>query len=200
LLVIGANSAKEWIDIFKRVSITNNIDIKMVEEELDSSDQVSFHEKGIPAVQLFTGPHIDYHRPTDAVDKIDPDGLLKIASVAKEVIEYLSKREKPFTATLTPVSQSYKPSHKEKRVSLGVVPDFSYNLKGVRLSGVVPGSPAESCGMREGDVIIKINTNPIVSLKDLSLNLKSLNHGDRISITYIRNGEEKTIETEVIQR
>jgi hypothetical protein len=37
-------------------------------------------------VQLFTGPHLDYHRPTDTVDKIDPEGLLKVDSVAKEVI------------------------------------------------------------------------------------------------------------------
>jgi hypothetical protein len=32
------------------------------------------------------------------------------------------------------------------------------------------------------------------------LNLKSLNPGDTISITYIRNGKKKTVETEVIKR
>jgi Zn-dependent M28 family amino/carboxypeptidase len=101
LLVLGAGSAKEWVHIFKGAAHVTGVEIETVSEELDSSDQKSFQKAGVPAVQLFTGPHPDYHRPTDTFDKIDPEGLVKIASVTKEVIEYLSIRAEPLTATIS---------------------------------------------------------------------------------------------------
>ena len=42
-------------------------------------------EAGIPAVQLFTGPHLDYHRPSDTAEKVDVPGLTKVAAVAKPI-------------------------------------------------------------------------------------------------------------------
>ncbi len=200
LFVIGANSAKEWMDILETICNKINLQIEVVAEEINSSDQVSFHEKGIPAIQLFTGPHVDYHRTTDTADKINLEGLLKIAYVAKEIIEYLAQKENPLEATLKQISPETYLNKKERKVGIGIIPDFSYKLKGVRLDGVIPGSPAELCGMKKGDIIIKINNNSVNNLKELSFNLKSINAGEKISITYIRDGEEKTIETYVIQR
>jgi len=46
------------------------------------SDQLSFVQKGIPAVFFFTGLHADYHQPTDTVEKIDFE---KMAQVARTV-------------------------------------------------------------------------------------------------------------------
>ncbi|HEY6010129.1 MAG TPA: M20/M25/M40 family metallo-hydrolase, partial [Nitrospirota bacterium] len=83
LLVLGSSSAKEWPHIFRGAGFVTGVEIDLVSEDLDSSDQKSFNEAGVPAVQLFSGPHLDYHRPGDTVEKIDPDGLVKVASVAK---------------------------------------------------------------------------------------------------------------------
>ena len=93
LLILGAGSAREWAHIFSGASIVTGVEVETVSKELDSSDQVSFDVAGVPAVQLFTGPHADYHRPSDTVDKIDAEGLVKVASVANEAIEYLAGRE-----------------------------------------------------------------------------------------------------------
>ena len=49
------------------------------------SDQAIFARKGIPVCWWFTGYNLDYHEPTDTVDKID---WLKLTSIAKHV--YLS--------------------------------------------------------------------------------------------------------------
>jgi hypothetical protein len=49
------------------------------------SDQANFARKGIPVCWWFTGYNLDYHEPTDTVDKID---WLKLTSIAKHV--YLS--------------------------------------------------------------------------------------------------------------
>ena len=46
-------------------------------EPLDASDQESFIEQGIPAVQLFTRAHRDYHRPGDTAEGVDVAGLVQ---------------------------------------------------------------------------------------------------------------------------
>src|SRR5690606_14014162 len=39
------------------------------------SDNYNFYKKGIPAIQFFSGLHLDYHKPTDTADKIDYENL-----------------------------------------------------------------------------------------------------------------------------
>ncbi|HUI68019.1 MAG TPA: M20/M25/M40 family metallo-hydrolase [Nitrospirota bacterium] len=197
LLVLGAGSAAEWVHIFRGAGFVTGIDIETVSEELDSSDQKSFQEAGVPAVQLFSGPHLDYHRPTDTADKIDPAGLVKVASVTKEVLAYLAGRAEPLSSTLKPGVPTQSSPKSERKVSLGTVPDFAYQGKGFRLSGVAPGSPAEAAGLREGDIIVAINGREVAGLKGFSDILKSLNPGDRISVTFLRDGRERTAETAV---
>lgn len=201
LLVLGAGSAREWVHIFRGASFVTGVELETVSSDLDSSDQISFQTAGVPAVQLFTGPHADYHRPTDTPEKIDAEGLEKVASVAKEVIEYLAGREEMLTVTMNknqkPVSSSKK---NERKVSLGTIPDFAYSGRGCRISGVLPETPAEVCGLKEGDVIVRINSEHVSNLKELSDILKSLNPGDRIKITFLRNNEEMTVETEVTEK
>jgi S1-C subfamily serine protease len=85
-------------------------------------------------------------------------------------------------------------------VSLGTIPDFAYQGKGFRLSGVMPGSPAEAAGMMEGDVIIKINAVPISGLKDFSDILKTLKPEDRVSIQFLRESTERNVEAVVKER
>jgi C-terminal processing protease CtpA/Prc len=196
LLVLGAGSAKEWVHIFRGAGFVTGVDIESVSEELDSSDQKSFQEAGVPSVQLFSGPNLDYHRPTDTADKIDPAGLVKVASVTKEVVEYLAGREEPLSSTLKPGTAAQPAPKTERKVSLGTIPDFAYSGKGFRLSGVVEGSPAEAAGLKEGDVIIKINSTAIAGLQDFSDVLKTLKPGDKVSITFMREGEETTVEAE----
>ena len=89
---------------------------------------------------------------------------------------------------------------KERKVSLGIIPDFTFHENGCRLSGVVPGSPAEEAELREGDIIIRINSAHINKLKDLSEILKSLRAGDRISVIFLRGGQERTVEGVLTER
>jgi hypothetical protein len=199
LLVLGGNSAKEWVHIFRGAGFVTGVNVQTISEELDASDQISFQEAGIPAVQLFSGPHLDYHRPSDTADKIDRDGLVKVASVAKEAITYLASREATLTGPVAPGAASGPATQNGKRkVSLGTIPDFSYTGKGCRLSGVVPGSPAERSGLQEGDVIVRLGTFDVNNLKDLSNALKSLNPGDNISITFLRQGMEMSADAAVV--
>ncbi len=200
LMVLGAGSAREWVHIFRGASFVTGVELETVSSDLDASDQISFEAAGVPAVQLFTGPHEDYHRPTDTHEKIDAEGLEKVASVSKEVIEYLAGRVEPLTGTIKQDKKTVSSTKMERKVSLGTIPDFAYSGSGCRISGVMPETPAEACGLMEGDVIVRINSEHVRNLKEFSEILKSLSPGARIKITFLRNSEEMTVETEVKEK
>lgn len=199
LLALGAGSAAEWPHILRGAGFVTGVEIDLAKERLDASDNVSFEEAGIPAVQLFTGPHLDYHRPTDRPERIDAEGLVKVAAVSKEIIEYLGGRKERLTASANHGSAE-EGEKRGRKVSLGTIPDFAFGGSGCRLSGVVPGSPAEACGLAAGDIIVRIGDRPVKGLRDLSEILKSLSAGDKVTVFFVRDGDEMTAEAEVVER
>ena len=203
LMILGSGSAREWPHIFRGAGYVSGVDIANVSKDWGSSDQKSFHEAGVPAVQIFSGANFDYHSPTDTSDKIDREGLLKVASVVKEALEYLAQREEPLTANLSKGPQKFVSENKanqKRRVSLGTVPDFEYGGDGVRISDVSPGSPAEKVGLSHGDIITQINSEAIHNLRQFSEFLKKLNPGDKVQINFMRDGKSQSLETKVISR
>jgi hypothetical protein len=60
------------------------------------SDDSSFIERRVPAINFFTGFHTDYHRPGDDWDKIDAPGTRRVAALALELAARLAARsERP---------------------------------------------------------------------------------------------------------
>ncbi len=201
LLILNGNSAREWKFIFMGTDFVTGIPTDLVTQQLDASDQVSFIRNGIPAVQFFSGPNLDYHRPTDTPDKIDADGMVKTATVAKEVINYLADRKEPLNfqgeiASGKKVTKSAVKNKTTRRASTGTIPDFAFNGKGVKIGGLVPSSPAEKAGLQKGDVIKKFNGETVANLRDYSNLLKKHQPGDKVVLTVERNG--KTINVELI--
>jgi S1-C subfamily serine protease len=49
-------------------------------------------------------------------------------------------------------------------------------------------------------VIVRLGSHAVDSLKDLSDTLKTLKPGDTISITFQREGAEKTVRTKVVAK
>lgn len=197
LLILSGDSAREWGPVFRGAGAAAGVETEIVAQELDASDQTSFLREGAPAVQLFAGPHADYHRPTDTLGKIDGDGLVKVAAVAGEAVEYLARREGPLTGTLrsSPGSSSTDSAPSSgRKVSLGAIPDFACRRAGVCLSGVMAGSPAEKAGLREGDAIVRVHGAPVENLKDLSRVLGSLAAGQAVSVVFVRDGKERAVD------
>jgi hypothetical protein len=56
------------------------------------SDDSSFLNRRIPAINFFTGFHGDYHRPTDDWDKIDVQGTKRVAALAFELAAHIAER------------------------------------------------------------------------------------------------------------
>jgi hypothetical protein len=131
LSVLGTGSASEWPHIFRGASFVTGVESRNIAESLQSSDQTSFFRKGVPAVQVFTAAHADYHRPGDTADKIDAAGLVKVATFVKEGVAYLAEREQPLTVTIPKESAASAPAPPPagaagRRVSFGTVPEFGF--------------------------------------------------------------------------
>jgi hypothetical protein len=201
LLVLNGGSAKEWKFIFMGTDYVTGIPTSMVTEQLDASDQRAFIEADVPAVQFFSGPEEDYHKPTDTYDKIDGDGMVKVAAVTKEIIQYLAEREEALEYTGA-IKESgtikEKPTEKkERKVSAGTMPDFEYSGEGVKIGAVMQGSPAEKSGLQKGDIIIKLGQFKITNLGDYSDALKNFKPGDSVELTYLREGKENKTQIEL---
>lgn len=201
VLVINSSSAEEWKHIFMGSSYVTGVETEMAAKDLDAGDQMAFIEKGVPAVQLFSGAHEDYHRPGDTADKIDPAGLVKIAALVRESILYLSEREEPLTSTVGAREAAETAGDRTaRRAATGSMPDFAFSGRGVRLAGVPAGSPAEEAGLRTGDVIIKLGTFEVTNLRDYSSALKSFEPGDTVTIVFIRDGERRSAQITLMER
>ncbi len=193
IMILNSNSAREWKFIFMGTDYVTGIKTDLIKQQLDASDQVSFIGKGIPAVQFFSGPNKDYHKPTDTPDKIDKNGLVKIATVGKEVLDYLANRPEPLTSKISSAEKKVSKNisnKKERRVKSGVVPDFTYNGKGVKVADMLDASPAIKSGILKGDIIVKVNGKGVSNLLDYSNMLKEFSPGDEAIFTVLRNGKQ----------
>ena len=194
LSVLATGTAKEWAPIVQGVGSETGLTLRSIAGAGESSDQQSFLARGVPGVQLFSGANLDYHRPTDTADKIDGAGLVKVATVAREIVSYLSERPTPLTNT---IGQSDAAAGRAtagaapaqggtRRVSLGLVPDYAYTGSGVRADGVTPDSPAAKAGFQSGDVLIELAGSPIANLSALSDKLKTLAPGAAVKAVFLR--------------
>jgi putative serine protease PepD len=64
------------------------------------------------------------------------------------------------------------------------------DLAGVRLTSVTQNGPAARAGLREGDVVTKIDDQEVTATEELIVAVRSHRPGDEVTITYRRNGEE----------
>ncbi len=218
LQVLGTGTAGEWIHAIRGATWVTGVETKAVPETLESSDHLSFVEAGVPAVQLFTGAHADYHRPSDTAEKVDVPGLAKVTAVAKELVSWLAGREQPLsvstpargagapgpasTSTAAPASPASGggPGSTSRRVSFGTVPDFGFEGPGVRVESVVLGSPAEKAGVRPGDVLLKLDGIAVGSLRDYSDRLKGMSPGQLVTATIVRDGAERDVSVTLVER
>jgi aminopeptidase N len=216
--VLATGCASEWPHIFRGAGFVTGVEPRLIPEGLESSDQKSFIDKGVPAVQIFTDPHVDYHRPGDTADKVDGPGLVKVATFVKEGIVYLGEREQPLTNTIASMqgasgtpAQTASPAGapggrpqpgagQGRRVSFGTMPDFAFAGPGVKVAGVTPGSPAEEAGVEEGDVLLKVDGKEIANLQGFAAILRGLAPGQTVKVVLSRGGSEQTLDVTVVER
>ncbi|MFB4310539.1 trypsin-like peptidase domain-containing protein [Actinomadura sp. GTD37] len=89
-----------------------------------------------------------------------------------------------------------------RKAKLGVLPDPRYQEGGARImpqpvqgqDPVTKGGPADKAGLKPGDVITKVDDKPIEDATDLIAQIRSRAPGDRVTITYERDGKENKVQ------
>jgi putative serine protease PepD len=80
---------------------------------------------------------------------------------------------------------------------LGVSLDMNYSGVGALVANsgtsILPGGPAAKAGIRAGDLIIKFENKAIDSPEQLIVAIRSMNVGDKVTLTYIRDNKEVTV-------
>jgi len=74
------------------------------------------------------------------------------------------------------------------------------NDQGALIVGVIAGSPAARAGLRQGDVIVKINARQIKNPDDLIEAIKETKIGQKVVLSIYRQGETKTVSLTISEK
>ena len=192
LAVGGYGTSPQWATVIKTQDKKIPFTIKIDSSGSGPSDHTSFYRKEIPVLFFFTGQHKDYHRPGDDADKINYDGELKIINYISNIIISLNKQNKKLAFLKT---REVQVSMSSFRVTLGIMPDYTFSGAGVRADGISDGRPASKAGLKAGDIIIKLGENTVSSMETYMQALNKFNKGDKTKVTYKRGSE--TMESEI---
>ncbi len=66
--------------------------------------------------------------------------------------------------------------------------------QGALVVAVTDGSPAAEAGIQKGDVITAVDDEEITSADGMILNVRSHEIGDKVKVTFVRDGKEQTVE------
>ena len=196
LIVFGARSAKEFPPLLDSLNWYAGFDLKAQGDGYGPSDQSSFYAAKRPVLHLFTDLHEDYHRTTDDWQKVNLDGLKRVADFTLGLVTALANRHAPLTFQPSPVpSQTAAPPIVTPGYGayLGTVPDMTGAPGGVRLVGVRAGSPAERAGLRGDDIITRIGTTDTPDLQAMTDALRSHRPGDTVDIIVRRGAGVTTL-------
>lgn len=168
---------------------TNQLKITTTKSGLGPSDHASFYLENIPVVHFFSGQHEDYHKPSDDEALINYQGMANSLSVLEQLIVLNNKKGKlPFTKT-----QDAQMGRTKFKITLGVMPDYSYSGKGMRIDGVSEGKPAQKAGLQKGDIIQKLGDFDVNGVEDYMVGLGKLSADKPTTVVVLRGSETLTI-------
>ena len=174
--------------MFKQVLKAHNTKFKLIENEsgVGPSDHTSFYLADIPVLHFFTGQHEDYHKPGDDADKLNYQGMETISEYIFDIISDLDDNGKlAFRKT-----KNESESTPRFKVGLGVIPDYLFDGKGMRIDGVSEGRPAETSGLLKGDVVIQLGDSIVTDMMSYMRALSVFDKGDKTTVRVKRGNKE----------
>ncbi|WP_425550284.1 M20/M25/M40 family metallo-hydrolase [Algibacter aquimarinus] len=173
--------------ILKQTLRAHNDSFKLIQKEsgIGPSDHTSFYNADIPVLHFFTGQHEDYHKPSDDFEKLNYQGMNTISNYIFEVISDLDNNGKlPFRKT-----KNESEDVPRFKVGLGVIPDYLFDGKGMRIDGISEEKPAQKAGLQKGDIVVKLGDTAVVDMMSYMKVLATFEKGDTTKVIVDRNGE-----------
>ena len=189
LQAVGSSSI--WTDLAEELNKAVGLDLTFVSDPYLPTDVGSLNAAEVPSLNFFTGSHEDYHRPTDDADTLDYEGLDRIVDLATAVTSNLANRpDAPDFIRVERVQQ--RGGGATMRIFTGTIPDYTQEVEGLSLSGVIGGGPAEAAGLQGGDVIVGLAGQAVTNIYDYMYALDLLKVGEPSEVVFMRDGERMT--------
>ena len=195
LIINGVDTAEEWRSVVDAALAKAGVAASLSGEGYGPSDHTSFYTRDVPVLHLFTNVHGDYHRPSDDWQKIDGAGMEKVASIVFDITTAVANR-RPSLTLMRGAGRPPAPAGEASRgygAYLGSVPDFTPVERGVKLSGVSPGSPADKAGIRGGDILVGLGQFEVADLQGMTDALRAHKPGDEVEVRLLRDGRALTL-------
>ena len=195
----GTGTAKQMDEIIAAAQKENGNSLKVTRSAQGHgpSDHSAFYAKEIPVFYITTGATDDYHTPFDDAHKLNYPGIDSVASFAAELVEQVQKYPQglDFTDTGSPEATPMRAAFK---VTLGLMPDVTGQVEnGLRADIIVKGKPAYKAGMKNGDIIVKINDIDITDIEVYMKALATLVKDEVAVVKVLRNGQEMVFEVQL---
>ncbi len=184
LSITGTGTSPIWNQVLN----ASNTDFKLVlgESGVGPSDHTSFYLQNIPVLHFFSGQHEDYHKPSDDSDKLNYEGMRQIQDYIEAVILELNNSSK-LAFRKTKNESEEVPMFK---VVLGVMPDYLFDGKGMRIDGITEDRPAAMAGLQKGDVVIQLGDSIVTDMMSYMRALSSFEKGNTTKVIVDRKGEK----------
>lgn len=202
LTVYGTRTAR---GLRKLTSMPNRDETMAIDfswEIKNDSDHHPFYMRGIPILMLHTGLHGDYHRPSDDVEKLNIDGMQRIARLLYGIATTAANQpELPKFRQAVRNESSYGKSASERieptppgRLGLNWDRKDS-SAPGLKIVGLTPGAPAAQAGLKIGDRLLKFNDVELAQGTDLAALVVAASNP--VKIFAARAGAEQPLELTV---
>ncbi len=190
LAINGVGTSPAWNTALQALP-QQDFAVKTSESGVGPSDHTSFYLQDVPAVHFFTGTHADYHKPSDDEHLINYTGMLGIVRKIEALVRELDDDGK---LAFTKTEQANTENAPRFKVTLGVVPDYLYDGKGMRIDGVTEGKPAANAGLKTGDIVTRMGPVEVTDMMSYMKGLSAFNKGDTAPVTILREGKEVNVE------
>jgi hypothetical protein len=191
LTVQATGTSPVWTRFIEQANVSAGFDLFVQPDPYVPTDSASFNQVGVPTLNFFTGAHADYHKPSDTAEKINYDDLERIVRFAAAIVRRTAALETPPEFVKVEQQTTGGGSREGIRIFTGTIPDYATDVKGLLLSGVIGGGPAEQAGLQKGDVIIEIAGQTIANVYDYTYALEVLKVGEAAKVIYLRDGEKR---------
>ena len=192
IIVHGTGTGTGFEGMIDRLVGRHSLEVAKEPGGFGPSDHSSFYARKVPVLHLFTGSHSDYHRPSDTADKINYDGMARIAHLVADIVRELATApERP--AYVEVASKQFRGGGGD-RPYFGSIPDFGKPGGGYAISGATKDSPADRGGLKAGDVIVRLGASAVTGLEDFDSALRKHKAGEKVPVVVRRDAAEVTLE------
>jgi hypothetical protein len=193
LTIQGVGSSAAWPGMLEQANVVAGFDLHTQADPYLPTDSQAFYLENIPTINFFTGSHEDYHRPTDDTDKINFAGIERISEMAAQIVAKLDAAEALPEYAQVKRSRAASGDRDTMRAFTGTIPDYTTEVEGLLLSGVVAGGPAEEAGLQKGDIIVEFGGQSIKNIYDYTYALDAVKVDVSIDVVVLRDGERQTL-------